>query len=135
MVCFNQKKNLNIQFIFYKHQPEEVLILDETINVIVEDQKIIGFTTEEHLMKLNIRNERDLKEVLINAILPTSFQAQTKNLLVNYCDVFAYNYKDLKGIPKEICQHKIELVADAQPIKQRQYRINLNYALKVKRFG
>jgi hypothetical protein len=52
--------------------------------------------------------------------------------LVNYCDVFVWNYKDLKGIPREICEHKIELVANAQPIKQRQYRMNMNYALKVR---
>ncbi len=38
----------------------------------------------------------------------------------------------MKGIPREICEHKIELVANAQPIKQRQYKMNLNYALKVR---
>ncbi len=38
----------------------------------------------------------------------------------------------MKGIPREICEHKIELVANAQPIKQRQYKMNLYYALKVK---
>jgi len=32
--------------------------------------------------------------------------------------------KDLKGIPREICEHKIDLVANAQPIKQRQYKMN-----------
>jgi hypothetical protein len=52
--------------------------------------------------------------------------------LENCHDVFAWNYKDLKGIPREICEHKIDLVANAQPIKQRQYRMNPNYALKVK---
>jgi hypothetical protein len=38
----------------------------------------------------------------------------------------------LKGIPREICEQKIELVANAQPIKQTQYRMYLNYALKLK---
>jgi hypothetical protein len=52
--------------------------------------------------------------------------------MVNYYDVFVWSYKYLKGIPKEICEHKIELVVNAQPIKQRQYKMNLNYALKVK---
>jgi hypothetical protein len=54
-----------------------------------------------------------VKEVLINAILLASFQSQIKTLLVNYRDVFAWSYKDLKGICKEICEHKIELVANA----------------------
>ncbi len=86
------------------------------------------------MKKLNLGSERDPKEVLINAILPTSFQAQIKQLLLNYHDVFAWSYKDLKRIPREICEHKIELVANAQPIKQRQYRMNLNYALKIKEY-
>jgi len=30
-----------------------------------------------------------------------------------------------------VCEHKIELVVDGQPIKQKQYKMNLNYALKV----
>ncbi len=38
----------------------------------------------------------------------------------------------MKGILKEICEHKIQFMVDAQPIKQRKYRMNLNYALKVK---
>jgi len=106
---------------FYKHQPKEVLILDETTNVTVKDKKIAGhtITIEEWLMKLNLGIEGDPKDVFINAILPTSFQAQIKKLLINYCDIFAWNYKDLKGIPKEIWEHKIELMADARPIKQR----------------
>jgi len=84
------------------------------------------------LNKLNLGNEGDLKEVLINAILPISFQAQIKGLLVNYHNVFAWSYKDLKGI-REICEHKkCALMFNAQPIKQIQYKMNPNYALKVR---
>jgi hypothetical protein len=49
---------------------------------------------------------------------------------MDYKDVFAWDYKELKGIPKEICEHKIELMVDAQLII-RQYKMNPNYALKV----
>jgi hypothetical protein len=70
-------------------------------------------------MKLNLKIEGDPKEVFINVIFATSFQAQIKKLLVNYQDVFAWSYKDLKGIPKVICEHKIALVVDAQQIKQK----------------
>jgi hypothetical protein len=52
--------------------------------------------------------------------------------LVNYRNVFAWRYKYLKGILREICEQKIELVSNAQPIKQRQYKMNPNYALKVR---
>jgi hypothetical protein len=60
-----------------------------------------------------------LRRYFINAVLPISFWPWIKELLVNYHDVFAWSYKDLKGIPREICELKIELVANAQPIKQK----------------
>ncbi len=37
----------------------------------------------------------------------------------------------MKGIIREICEHKIELVVNAQPIKQKINK-KMNYALKVK---
>ncbi len=119
---------------FYQHQLGEVLILDEATDVTIKDKKITRWIVifEEQLKKLNLGSEGDPKEVLINVVLPISFQAQIKELLVNYCDAFAWSYKNLKGIFREICEHKIELVANAQPIKQRQYRMNPNYALKVR---
>jgi isoprenylcysteine carboxyl methyltransferase (ICMT) family protein YpbQ len=68
----------------------------------------------------------------VSEILPTAFQLQVKNLLIDYKDVFAWSYKELKGIPREIWEHKIRFMADAQLIKQRYYRMNPNYALKVR---
>jgi hypothetical protein len=38
---------------------------------------------------------------------------------MEYKDVFAWNYKELKGIPREVCEHKIELKVNVQPIKQK----------------
>jgi len=83
------EEKLNHLIYLYKHQLGKVLILDKVVDVTIKDKKIAGWivTIEEQLMKLNLGNERDLKEVLINAILPTYFQAQTKKLLVNYRDV------------------------------------------------
>ncbi len=129
------KEKLEYLVYFYQHQLREVLILDEIANVTVKDKKITRWivTTEEQLNKLNLGSERDPKQVLINAVLLIFFQAQIKEILVNYHDVFAWNYKDLKGIGKEICEHKIELVANAQPIKQRQYIMTPNYALTVRK--
>ena len=38
----------------------------------------------------------------------------------------------MKGIPPHICEHKIELKSNTESIKQNRYRMNLNYATKVK---
>jgi hypothetical protein len=57
-------------------------------------------TTKEQLVKLNLGNKGKLKEVLINAILPNVFQTQIKKVLMEYKNVFAWSYKELKGIPR-----------------------------------
>jgi hypothetical protein len=61
------------------------------------------------LKKFNLGNEEKPKEVLINAILPSIFQAQIFKMLMKYKDVFTWSYKGLKGIPREICKHKVKL--------------------------
>ncbi len=66
-------------------------------------------------------SKEEPKEVLINAILPYVFQAQIKKVLMEYIDVFSWSYKELKGIPREVCEHKIELMVNAQSVKQKQY--------------
>jgi hypothetical protein len=38
-----------------------------------------------------------------------------KKLLLEYKDVFAWTYKDLKGIPLELAQHCIELDTSIPP--------------------
>jgi hypothetical protein len=72
------------------------------------------------------------QDVLVSAILPITFQLQLKNLLTDYKDVFACSYKELKGILRKIFEPKTQLMANAQPIKQKQYIMNPNYALKLK---
>jgi hypothetical protein len=115
-------------------KPRETLILVEAIDIIVKGKKIFGWivTSEEQLVKLNLGNKEEHKEVLINAILLSVFQAHIKKVLMEYKDVFAWSYKELKGIPREVCEHKIELMVNVQPIKQKQYRMNPNYPLKVR---
>ncbi len=47
-------------------------------------------------------------------------------------DVFAWTYKDLKGIPRELAQHKIKLDITIPLAHQAMYRLNPNYAIRVK---
>ena len=47
-------------------------------------------------------------------------------------DVFAWSYKDLKGVDVAVCQHTIPLQANAKPSKQCPYSYNDNYAMKIK---
>ena len=53
-------------------------------------------------------------------------------MLKEYRDVFAWSYKDLKGVDPEICQHTIPLKVYAKPSRQRPYTYNETFAKKIK---
>lgn len=48
-------------------------------------------------------------------------------LLVEFVDVFAWTIADVKGVPKELGEHRIDLKEDMVPVWQRQYRLNPKY--------
>ena len=54
-------------------------------------------------------------------------------LLTEFADVFAWSPMDVPGVPPELAEHRIDLVEDAVPIRQRQYRLNPKYTPTSKR--
>jgi hypothetical protein len=55
-----------------------------------------------------------------------------KDLLQEFMNVFAWNYKKLKRIPPHIIEHKIELDTTIPPSHQMHYCMNPNYVMIVK---
>jgi hypothetical protein len=53
-------------------------------------------------------------------------------LFWEFREVLAWSYLDLKGIPLEITEHKILLVPDAKPIRQKERQMNPQMQLVVK---
>ena len=68
--------------------------------------------------------------------IATDLTAEEEELLIatlkEYRDVFAWSYKDLKGVDPTICQHTIPMKDDAKPRKQRPYTYNDNFGRKIK---
>jgi hypothetical protein len=60
-------------------------------------------------MKLTLGINVEPQMVKINAQLETSKVLELEQLLKEFKDVFAWTYKDLKGIPPKLTQHRIEL--------------------------
>lgn len=58
--------------------------------------------------------------------------AQYRDLVMEYRDIFAWSYKDLKGIPPEIVQHEIPLFPNAKPVRTKERRMNPRLQLIVK---
>jgi len=49
-----------------------------------------------------------------------------------YCDIFAWSYKDFKGIPPKIIQHTIPLIPRTRLICQKECHMNIRLQLVVK---
>ncbi|MCO5613438.1 hypothetical protein L7F22_067714 [Adiantum nelumboides] len=68
--------------------------------------------------------------------IPEIQREEEEKLLVatlkEYKDVFAWSYKDLKGVDPSICQHTIPLQSDAKPNRQRPYTYSEMFAKKIK---
>ena len=54
------------------------------------------------------------------------------NILSKYEDLFANTLFEMKGIAEQLEEMKIPLKSDANPVKQRPYRLNIKYKEKVK---
>jgi len=77
----------------YEHQQGEALIIDKGIYITIKDKNNTSWiiTANEQLAKLNLSSEEELRNMLIRAILPTTFQSQVKDLLMDYKSAFAWN--------------------------------------------
>ena len=64
-------------------------------------------------------NSEEPRLVWIATDLSPTDEALLISTLKEYKDVFAWSYKDLKGVDPEICQHTIPMQEDAKPTRQR----------------
>jgi hypothetical protein len=84
-------------------------------------------------MKFNLGINAKPQMVKINAQLETDKVLEVEQILKEFKDVFAWTYKDLKGIPQELTQHIIELDTIIPSAHQaRLNRLNPNYATTIK---
>ncbi len=69
-------------------------------------------------MKLNLGINAEPQMVKINAQLKTCKVLKVGQMLKEFKDVFAWTFKELKRIPLELAQHKIELDTIIPPSHQ-----------------
>ncbi|MCO5548224.1 hypothetical protein L7F22_001681 [Adiantum nelumboides] len=77
----------------------------------------------------NLGSENNPKMIKINKLLKKKLKDKAWNLFMKFKDVFTWEHSDLKGIDP---QHTIPLKPDARPVRLQRYRMNPNYAKKVK---
>jgi hypothetical protein len=57
---------------------------------------------------------------------------ELEQLLKEFKDVFAWTYKDMKGIPPKLAQHIIKLDTTISLAHHVRYKLNPNYATTIK---
>lgn len=83
------------------------------------------------MKKVNLVNDENPKVILVGDDWNPVLKEESFGIFLENKGIFAWMYKDLKGIPLELCVHQISLVLGAQPVWRRSYRMNKNYAVKV----
>ena len=77
-------------------------------------------------------NVLEPKTMLLAKDMMVADKQQLIELPKQYKDVFAWSFEDMKGLDLAFYQHQINLHKDVKPVQQRRYRLNPNYAIKVK---
>ncbi|KAL2642780.1 hypothetical protein R1flu_010367 [Riccia fluitans] len=75
-------------------------------------------------VEVNVGTQDRPKIVRIGATLSPQKKQQYVNLLHEFEDVLAVDYRDMKGIPPEIAEHRIDLLSNTRPIRSQRYRLN-----------
>lgn len=70
-------------------------------------------------------NEEDPKLTYINALLLEKDQEVLKSLLLEFKDCFAWTYKEMLGLDRNVAIHKLAINPNAIPIKQAPRRIRV----------
>ena len=97
------------------------------------DSPGVSYDGPEDSKQVNLADEGEEPRIVNIA---TDLSPDEEELLVKtlreYKDVFAWSYKDLKGVDASICQHTIPMREDAKPSKQRPYMYNDTFGNKIK---
>ena len=93
----------------------------------------ISYDLPEQSKTVNLAQPRE-EPKLVQIAYNLTLEEETLLLqtLSNYKDVFAWSYKDLKGVNPKIFQHTIPIKLNAEPIKPHSYMYNETFANKIK---
>ena len=81
---------------------------------------------------MDLGTKDKLRPVNVVKEMPSEQKKAMIEFLMNFRDMFAWSYEDMQGLDPQLYQHQIHLITDAKQVTQRRYRMNPNYATKVK---
>ncbi|KAI8542928.1 hypothetical protein RHMOL_Rhmol08G0177900 [Rhododendron molle] len=87
---------------------------------------------KEEVVSINLKDENDPRMVQVGSTLSPEEHCDFKELLTEYNDVFAWSHQDMPGIDPELVEHRIPLLPDAKPVKQKLKRMRPDWVQKIK---
>ena len=85
---------------------------------------------ETELVDLGIGSGK--KEVKIGTGMTAPIHEELMARLKNYPDIFAWSYQDMPDLSSDIVQHRLPLIPECSPVKQKLRRMKPETSLKVK---
>lgn len=76
----------------------------------------VDYSKNPPIQDVNLGTKECPQMINIGAQLTSQMLAEYIVLFKEFKDVIAWPYKDMKGIPPELCQHRIYLEDNAKPI-------------------
>nr|KYP31306.1 Retrovirus-related Pol polyprotein from transposon 17.6 [Cajanus cajan] len=81
---------------------------------------------------INLGGENDKKEVKVGTAIKGDERMRLFKLLTDYVDIFAWTYQDMPGLDSNIVEHRLPLIPEYPPIKQKLRRMKPEVSLKIK---
>jgi len=119
---------------YYKHQPRTIAVDETLVKIKAHELQITRWTLikNQQLMKLNLGIDAKSQMVKINAYLEIGKVLEVEQMLKEFKDVFAWTYKDLKGIRPKLAPQKIELDITIPSAHQARYILSPDYVIIIK---
>ena len=83
-----------------------------------------GFTSADPLEKIDIGDGTIPRPTFVNKNLSAEFKAELINLLKEYVDCFAWEYREMPGLSRDLVEHRLPIKAGFRPFKQSARRFN-----------
>ncbi|XP_017628453.1 uncharacterized protein LOC108471331 [Gossypium arboreum] len=128
---FNKAKRFPRKDIIKGEPKEEKVVPDEFFRLMEQEKKLIKPYWEGTYL-INLGDDKVRKEIRIETTLMPKQSQLSKDLLIEFSDVFAWSYQDMPGLDTNIVEHMLPLKLDCEPIYQKLRRMKPDMLLKIK---
>jgi len=92
-----------------------------------------GQATVDDMKELNLGTNEEPRPIYVSSSLTLEEEKQCLEVLSEYKDVFAWNYKEMPGLDPKVVVHRLSIKRGISPKKQPQRRFAQSWYQKLKR--